>query len=302
MKTTHIYGISDLEIGKFVYVGKGNTPHTRFKRHLYKSDIDYLREYIREKGRDCFGLAILETVEFEASKDWIKRERFWVKKLRATGHPLLNRNAGGTGPSGGYQQTEESNAKRSESHKKLWTDGKRAEQSERMKGKNNPWYGRGSEMSGENHSGGMSGKHHTDESKAQIREGNQKTWTLEKRKEHSEILKQNWTLERRAEQSKRVSGMSNPMYGKHHTEAWRQKHAEGVAKPYPAFYNISTSEYIPARKNLCKLCRESGLSIDAMGALARGTHKQSKEGWRLATEDEIAGFNSYDKLNGGYCQ
>ncbi len=295
MKTTYIYGILDLEIGKFIYVGKGNIPYARFKRHLYKSDISYLCEYIREKSRDCFELTILETVEFEISKDWIKRERFWVKKLRVAGHPLLNRNRGGTGPSGGYKQTEESNARRSDSHKKLWTDEKRAEQGERMKGENNPWYGRGAEMSGENHSGGMLGKHHTDESIAQIRESNQKAWTLEKRKEHSEIIKQKWTLERRAEQSVRVSGVRNPMYGKHRTEEWKQNHAEDVAKPHPSFYNAKTGELILAAKNLAKLCRDFKLNYYVMYDVKRGNTKQSSDGWRLATEKEIT---SYDELKG----
>lgn len=293
MKTTYIYGIRDLELDRFIYVGKSNRPRARFKGHIYKSDIDYLYEYIQEKGHDCFELVVLERVEFELSEDWIRQERFWIKKLRRIGHPLLNKNRGGTGPSGGHRQTEESNAKRRESCKRAWTEEKRAKHGERVKGVNNPMYGRGAEFSGENHSGGMTGKHHTDETKVKIREGNQKAWTPKKRREHGEISKQNWTPEMRVKQSARVSSKNNPMYGKQHTEEWKQKHAEDVAKPYPSFYNVSTGKHIPAGKNLCKLCHEFGLSLDAMGALARCTHKRSRDGWRLATEEEVAKFDCH---------
>lgn len=160
MKTTYIYGIRDLEVGGFIYVGKSNKPKGRCKSHIRHSDIKYLRKYVQEKSCDCFGLEILEKVGFEVDRGWVKRERFWVRKLRREGHPLLNKNDGGQGPSGGHRQTEESNAKRSVALSgRTLSEEHRANISVAKRGKKNPNCSR--EMSGENNP--MYGKHHTEE-------------------------------------------------------------------------------------------------------------------------------------------
>ena len=140
----------------------------------------------------------------------------------------------------------------------------------------------------ENHPRGMLGKHHTEESKIRIRESNLKTWTSEKRKELGKIISRRWSQERRAEQSRRISGGANPMYGKKHTEEWKRNHAETMARPYPAFYNDKTNEFIPAGVNFYELCQILKVSYYAMYDLKRGSTKQTRDGWRLATSEEIA--------------
>lgn len=59
------------------------------------------------------------------------------------------------------------------------------------------------------------------------------------------------------------------------------------ARPYPAFYNIKTGEFILAGFNLRKLCQERNLTYDGLLFLKSGHTKLSIDGWRLATESEI---------------
>lgn len=75
-------------------------------------------------------------------------------------------------------------------------------------------------------------------------------------------------------------------------DGWRlaSKSSEKVrtsAKPYPAFYNVLTEEYIPAGWNLAKTSSERGLSYYAMSSLKNGYTQQSSVGWRLATYEEV---------------
>ena len=55
---------------------------------------------------------------------------------------------------------------------------------------------------------------------------------------------------------------------------------------YPPFFNVKTGQTIPTCTNLTKLCREHGLNYANMANLARGTTKQSYDGWRKAAEQE----------------
>ncbi len=93
-----------------------------------------------------------------------------------------------------------------------------------------------------------------------------------KGKKHTEEWKQN--------QRKRVLGKNNPAYGKAFN-----------AKPYPALYNAKTDKFIPAGYNLTKLCIDMELRYGSMYGLTAGTSKQTRDGWRLATESEIAHFS-----------
>ncbi len=138
MSITYIYGIWDLEIDGFIYVGKANEPKSRFRSHVRNSNIKYLRKRIQEKSRGCFELEVLERVEFEVPRGWVEQEKFWIKKLREEGHSLLNKNDGGGGPTAGYRHTEETKAK----------------QSKVKMGENNPR--------------GFLGKHHSEETIAKI--------------------------------------------------------------------------------------------------------------------------------------
>jgi len=59
------------------------------------------------------------------------------------------------------------------------------------------------------------------------------------------------------------------------------------AKPYPAFYNIRTGEFIPAGVNLIKMCRERNLNDGPMSSLRRKKIIKTRNDWRIATENEI---------------
>ncbi len=285
MNTTCIYGIRDLAIDKFIYVGKSNDPKHRYGR-IGNSHNDCVEKFVEEKGEDNFQVVVLETVEFEITKDWMKREKFWVKKLREEGHLLCNKDDGGGGATevseetrakisgalSGREVTEEHKAKLRES----WTPERRQAQSKRLSGENCYLYGK----TGEDHP--RYGICHTEE----------------------------W----KHEQSERMLGENNPMYGKfgednpHYGKKRsldtriRLREAslgkglgnECGAKPYPAFYNIKTGEHIPAGKNLVKLCSEQNLSYGALSNLKLGYSKQSKAGWRLVAKEPHSERSSYE--------
>ncbi len=115
--------------------------------------------------------------------------------------------------------------------------------------------------------------------------------------------------ETRVKQSKAKLGKPSGMLGKHHSEETRAKQSKGqtglkrsdkhcvnlsialqanecAAKPYPAFYNDKTGEYIPVGINLTRICRERHLNRIVMGHLKRGACIKSQNGWRLAIESE----------------
>lgn len=155
------------------------------------------------------------------------------------------------------------------------------------------------------------------------REGRREYWTPEKREECSRKTKSMWDRgvfdgrdlsgenhpsygkpgywagKKNPEHSKRMSGEGNSMYGTHHTEGWKHNHSKWMiensptrgkeinAEPYPAFFNIKTKKYLPAGCNLSKLCRKNNLAYYNMNNLRKGNTKQSRDGWRLATEEEI---------------
>jgi len=232
VETTYIYGIQDLEIDKFIYVGKSNELLVRFNDHMRHSDNECVRAFVEERGRGSFQVEILETVEFEVPRDWIKREKFWKLKLEEEGHPLCNKNDGGGGVT---KHTKETIAK--------------------MSGINNHNYGQ---------PGYWYGKHRSEKFKA--------------KQSKARSGKNNLMYGR--------TGEDSPHYGKPLSEARRLKIGKANAKPYPAFYNIKTKEFIPEGRNLMRMCREYELSYGVMYNLKRSVQEQSQEGWRLATPTE----------------
>ncbi|MBC8459294.1 MAG: hypothetical protein H8D67_14975, partial [Deltaproteobacteria bacterium] len=186
MKITYIYGIEDLELQKFIYIGKGNDTYERLQYLIQHSHNDCVLESIREKGQDNFGLKVLETVEFEVPKDWIVREKFWTTKLREEGHPLCNKNDGGGGP------TELSEEQRR--HLSRVTTGKKK-----------------SKEHCANISRARKGMEFSESHRANIGKASKG------RKYSAEVCEQ---------RSKAASGENNPFYGKHHTEEAKAKQSK----------------------------------------------------------------------------
>lgn len=108
------------------------------------------------------------------------------------------------------------------------------------------------------------------------------------------------TEETKGKQSRVKLGASNPMYEKPHTEKskikmskvqaghevtqkTRNKIGEANAGSYPAFFNVETQEYVPAGRNLRKICRNHPLPYDRILHLKTGRTLQSKDGWKLAS-------------------
>ncbi len=276
MKTTYIYGAWDLTIQKFVYIGKSNNAPARFKGHMKCSSNVKLRKLVEEKGANSFRLIILEKTSFFELRDWIKREKFWIKKFKREGHPLCNKNDGGGGVT---EVSEETRAKMSNGAEESWTPERRKEQSERWSGENNPLYG----CIGKDHP--RYGMTHTEEVKAKLRESQ----LGEKNSNYGRY----YTEEERAKKSEAMSGVNHPNYGKHpYSEETIRKMSDAHAKPYPAFFNISINKYIPAGINLSRMCEEHTLRRYIFQHLMDKKTKMSRDGWRLATALEIIDYGN----------
>lgn len=61
---------------------------------------------------------------------------------------------------------------------------------------------------------------------------------------------------------------------------------ESPAKPFPAFCNVKTGEFIPAGHNLSKMCRARGLVYHKFWQLKSGINEQALDGWKLAQEGD----------------
>ncbi len=318
MKTTHIYGIRDLEIDKFIYIGKDNAPPVRFESHMKCSHNRGVRELVEEKGVDNFQNILLETVEFKVSWDWVNREKFWIKKLKKEGHPLCNKNDGGGGPTEhtgetkarmskakvgeknpnyGRTPSEETRAKLSKSN----TGKKRSEETCTKIGRAS----KGRKPSPETRakmSKSHRGKPKSEEHKANISKALKgRKVTKETRAKQSKATKKYyethdgyWKGKSRSEETKaKISrANSNPSDETRRKMSETSLGNENRAKSYPAFYNAKTDKFIPTGINLEKICREQGLSYGIMWNLKRGKSKQTLDGWRLATLSEIKEYSS----------
>jgi len=60
-----------------------------------------------------------------------------------------------------------------------------------------------------------------------------------------------------------------------------------MCKPYQALYNEITEQFISSGKNFAKICRELGLNHDKLYEVKSGHVKCTRDGWRLATSEEI---------------
>lgn len=131
----------------------------------------------------------------------------------------------------------------------------------------------------------MWGRHHSIETKQKIGKSNggESGWWFGKK--HTE--------ETKAKMSVAQSGKNNPQWGKSPSKETRCKQSEAHkgndanAKPYPAFYNDITKEFIPAGRNLYKMCKEKALAYQNIRNLKFGKLRSAKDGWRLAIPEEI---------------
>ena len=163
MRTGIIYGYTNLESGR-MYIGQTVCPNYRWKQHRYrKNATGWHKDY--QNNPDKYEYSV---IEYDVPEDKLnEREIYWISFFDSY-HNGYNLTPGGDGMPKGYKHTDE------------W----KHNQSIKMSGKNNPFYG----------------KHHSEETKQKI-----------------SIKNSNPPLERRKKISEHhadFSGENNPMYGK----------------------------------------------------------------------------------------
>jgi len=95
---TYIYGLKDPDTQEIRYIGKSNTPKTRYYGHLalHVADVNLHKKRwiakLREDGKRP-ELVILEKVKDE---EWEDREKWWIKYGRDQGWKLTNIAEGGS--------------------------------------------------------------------------------------------------------------------------------------------------------------------------------------------------------------
>jgi len=151
---------------------------------------------------------------------------------------------------------------------------------------------------------GMKGMTHTEETKQELREK-----SLEYYKTHDNAYKG-----KKLPEEHRINAITGllkyyemhdgPMKGKHQSDETKAKIGraslgrevseetrailrEAGSKLYPAFFNIKTEQFIPTGKNLKQMCTERQLSYGKMYAMMSRTTSQTRDGWHLATPEEI---------------
>lgn len=155
------------------YIGQAQDVKDRKCKHLSELRGNhhfntYLQNSYNKYKEDSFSWTVLEYCDLS---ELDSREIYWIAYYN-TYHDGFNANEGGKG-NRGYERTEETKKKSSESLKQVWStaDDRRREFSERMRGDKNPMFGKTGELNpayGKDHSdekNGMYGKHHTEEAK-----------------------------------------------------------------------------------------------------------------------------------------
>lgn len=93
----YIYALICPRIGQVRYVGKTNDIKERFLAHLcgYKSDDSHAKKnWIKKLLKENL-LPVLSILEYCNEANWIEKEKYWIKTLRAKNYPLLNIASGG---------------------------------------------------------------------------------------------------------------------------------------------------------------------------------------------------------------
>ncbi len=82
--------------------------------------------------------------------------------------------------------------------------------------------------------------------------------------------------------SKSKRGEKNANYGNPCPEEVKARIGKANARPYPAFYNIKTGDFIPAGNNLSELCREYKIGYATLWEVKIGIRAKTRAGWILA--------------------
>ena len=302
-----MYGVWNLNIQKFNYIGKSNVPQERFRGYMNGGGNECLQKLVKEKGADSFGLIILEKTSFSTPRGWAKRERFWIKKFRKEGHPLCNKNDGGGGPTEHTEKAKQKNRdwhlKYYETHDGVMKDKKHSEEAKQKSSKSHKKYYETHDQWNKGkfrEENPFFGKHHTQETKDDLSQQH-KEWHKTNRvsnepkgmynKQHTQEAK--GKMSDKKKEWHRTHEHPRGFLGRHHTEEsrdktrvsmeeWHQNHECPAAKSYPAFYNEGTGELISSGRNLKRLCRSKNLNYGSMLGVKTGYRKQTNDGWRLA--------------------
>lgn len=90
--TVAIYGIRRLNSKRYVYVGQTSRHiEERWARHIqdaYKGK--HVNDKLAQFIKDNKGLIILDILEFTSNKNKLKREKYWINKLRKEKYKLFN--------------------------------------------------------------------------------------------------------------------------------------------------------------------------------------------------------------------
>lgn len=95
----YIYALIDPRDDKIRYIGKSISPERRYEQHLHEKEINEGKiGWIN--GLQMRGMQPeMKILEVAHEKNWEKRERWWIKRGREFGWPLLNISPGGEGNS-----------------------------------------------------------------------------------------------------------------------------------------------------------------------------------------------------------
>lgn len=96
MKTTFIYTLSDPRSHAVRYVGKTDTPLSRFKTHLRCRDNTIRSKWIGSLLA-VGAIPVLEVLDEVPFKDWMFWEQHWIQVMRGWGFDLVNGDNGGLG-------------------------------------------------------------------------------------------------------------------------------------------------------------------------------------------------------------
>lgn len=256
-----VYGIVNKRNGK-AYIGStGRDARLRWNEHLWKlrcgKASPYLQNVWDKYGSDAFQFRILET---DVPVDHLtEREQYWIDNWP---DGIYNVGKVADPPNRGRKFSLEARQRISEGHKRWFASLSKEQRRQFVKAAqqaaSSPDVRRRAAET-------LRGFRHSDATKRQM------SRSAKGRKA---------SVETRTNMSRAQRGRNNLRYGVELSADLKERMGVDKAKPYPPFVNISTGELIPVGLNLCKLCRERGLTQSAMWRLIRGLQKSHK-GWAL---------------------